>query len=213
MNILCEISGGYDSALAVLKAKEKYKGGKFFGIMVNYGQAPFEKEFELAKKFCVKEGLELKVVEIKNLFHTGTVIGESSSEEKISNIYTPLRNLVILSCASSYAEFIKAEVIIVGSKGLNIDLGKHSFKDSVLPFYVLVEGVLKYASYENICIDPILTNNRNIKMSKKEVIEDLISYGYSLHDFWNCFNSNDVMCGYCNNCLERKEIEKEILHA
>lgn len=213
MRILCQVSGGYDSALSLLIAKEKFPEAVIFGIIIDYGQLPFKKEYELAKKFCLRNNVMLKCVEVKNLFSLGAVSGECLDDDstKLSSIYSPLRNLVMGACTASYAEKISAEIIIVGSKGLNYDASPFSFKDSTLPFYVLLNSLISYASYSKIEILPILMFNRNIKMTKKEVFVALNKRGYSMSDFWNCFNSSEENCGECHNCLEKKEIMKDLL--
>lgn len=208
MKILCEISGGFDSAAAALKAKEKFPHAKFYGIMFKYGQLPFYKEHEKAINFCKRENIDLKIIEINNLFDSGTTKGkDTATKEGISKIYTPFRNGVFLSCAVSYAESIHASYIISGSKGLNDDGKPYSFRDSVLPFYVLMSAVVNYSVYDDIKILPILTQNRNQKMTKQEVFEYLYKKGYKYDDFWNCFNSNETRCGYCNNCVELDKLK------
>lgn len=208
--ILCEVSGGYDSAAALLKTKEMFPDAEIHGFMVQYGQIPESIEEEKALKFCEKENVKLKIVKIYDLFTTGTVTGKDSADTTgVAKIYTPLRNLVIISMAASYAESIGAELIVTGSKGLNDDGKPYSFKDSVLPFYELMNGVLNYTAYKDIKIFPILMHHRNIKMTKREVFEYLSSKGYKMDDFWNCFNSAVEKCGLCNNCIEL-ETNKEV---
>jgi 7-cyano-7-deazaguanine synthase len=207
--IICEISGGADSFLSALYAKDKYPEAEFYGIIFNYGQKPFEKEYECAMLFCQKENIPLKVVTIGNLFDKGTVVGESEAATSgIANIYTPLRNLVFLGCASSYAESIGAERIISGSKTLSVDSGAYSFKDSTLPFYKMFEAMLTYVAYNPIKVEMILGEGRQNKMTKKDVYVQLMERGYSWESFWNCFN--DIECGKCNNCVERNELKDEV---
>lgn len=199
--IVCEISGGYDSAYSAILAKKKYGDYEFHGVIVNYGQLTYNREFEISKKFCENEKIKLHEINIKNLFFSGTVLGEKNNNG--NDIYTPLRNLVILGCVASYTETISGEVIIVGSKGLNVDDNPYSFKDSVLPFYTLFQSTLNYLTDNKIKIDPILMNNRNNKMTKKEVYDGLLENGYDINYFWNCFNSSTTPCGVCNNCKEK----------
>lgn len=213
MKIVVEISGGADSMAAALKTKEMFPTAELHGFMVNYGQLPFSIEVEKAKLFCEKENIQLQIVEIKNLFTSGTVNGENkASKDGVADIYTPLRNLVIISAAASYAEKIGAEYIITGSKGLNDDGEPYSFRDSLLPFYELMNGVLNYTAYKPIKILPILMYHRRNKMTKKEVYEYIHDKGYGINDFWNCFNIGHQRCGFCNNCIELNKYEEEIFN-
>lgn len=211
--VLCEISGGYDSALATLYAQEMFPDAQFYGIFINYNQLPYTKEIELAKKFCRTYNIILEEIQISNLFSSGTCQGGDSAEtltDVYSSIYTPLRNLVILSCASSYAETIGASTIVVGSKGLNYDGQPYSFKDSLHPFYVLFNSVLDYLTDKKIEIVAPLMHRRQIKMKKDQVYKELIDRGHSLSEFWNCFNSAEKDCGVCNNCKEKYAFIQEM---
>lgn len=211
--ILCEISGGADSFLSTLYAMRKYPDAEFHGIFVDYGQAPLDIEYEKASEFCIKNSIKLHRIEIRGLFQTGTITGEKAPTTEVNtvaSVYTPLRNLVIGACASSLAEQLKADEIIVGSKGLNKDGKPYSFGDSVVPFYVLLENVVNFAGYHPIKVNPILTEGRNIKMTKKEVYDELAYLGYTRDDFWNCFNAGPEPCGKCNNCIEYNELMTEL---
>lgn len=206
MKILLEISGGADSMLSSILAINKYKNAEFHGIIINYGQIPFENELDKVVKFCNKFNIELHVIDIKNLFRSGTVTGETYDEiskGQLSDIYTPLRNLVIGATAASLAETLGATVIVTGSKTLNMEQNNPwSFSDSTLGFYVLFNSLLNYLTEGKIKFDTILMNNRNSKMTKFEVFDKLIELNVEISDFWNCFNSNETRCNQCNNCIE-----------
>jgi len=210
MKIVCEISGGADSMMAALKTKEMFPRAKVYGIMFEYGQAPFKIEYKKARAFCRSEHIPLKVVNIKNLFIKGVTKGEGKADTKgIAKVYTPLRNLVFGACAASYAENIGASYIISGSKGLNDDGKPYSFKDSILPFYEIFNCLVNFAAYKPIKVLPILTYHRNTKMTKAEVYDYLESKGYGEKDYWNCFNKGPKRCGKCNNCVEYEKYAED----
>ena len=209
--VVVELSGGADSMVAALEAKKKYPDAEIHGFFVAYHQAPVEIEWQKALEFANAEGILMKRILIEGLFVKGTVEGEESADtDGVAQIYTPLRNLVIGACAASWAENIGADVIISGSKGLNDDGKPYSFRDSLLPFYTLLNAVTQYAAYKPITVDPILTNLRNNKMTKKEVYEYLLDAGYGWDSFWNCFNGGPEPCGECNNCVELNILKSEI---
>ena len=212
MKIVCEISGGADSMLSTLYAKEKYPEAELYGFIVDYGQLQYNIEEKKTYEFCKRNNIPLKTVSVRKLFSKGTVtVNTEKDEEDVALVYTPLRNLVLLSMAASYAENIGAEKIITGSKTLSIDpKDPYSFKDSTLPFYKIFEAMLSYVSYENIKVEMILGEGRNNKMTKKEVYQELLDRGYTWNDFWNCFNSQIEECGYCNNCKEKNIIKKQL---
>lgn len=203
--IVIEISGGADSMLAALKAIDKYGlDSEYHGIFLDYGQVPLKIEVEKAQVFCNKLNIKLHIVRLHNLFTTGAVVGEYDIGE-LSDIYTPLRNFVIGALASSLAERIGASVIVSGSKTLNLDGTPWAFTDSTLGFYLHMDAMLNYLTHGKIKTDPILMENRNTKMTKWEVYDELKGYGFALDDMWNCFNSDTEKCGYCNNCKTLNE--------
>lgn len=212
MKIVCEISGGADSMLSTLVAKEKYPDAEIYCFMVDYGQAPIGIEIIKVIEFCKKNKFSFKIVSLHGLFNSGTVQGEQEADKKdIAKIYTPLRNLVILSMASSYAESIGAERVITGSKTLSVDSSPYSFKDSTLPFYKIFEALLSYVAYNSIKIEVILAEGRQNKMTKQEVYQELFKRGYNWYSFWNCFNAGPEECGKCNNCQEKQRIKNILL--
>lgn len=203
--ILIEISGGADSMLAALKAIEKYGSScEYHGVFLNYGQVPVNIEWRKALSFCERAGITLHEILLRDLFTTGAVNGEHNVGE-VSDVYTPLRNLVIGAIAASLAERLGASVIVSGSKTLNLDGTPWSFTDSTLGFYLHMDAMLNYLTYGKIKTDPILMENRNTKMTKWEVYDELKRYGFALDDMWNCFNSNTEKCGTCNNCKTLNE--------
>jgi len=212
MKIVSEISGGADSMLSTLVAREKYPDAEIHAFMVDYGQITFEKEVVKVIQFLRQEGIKnFKTVTIVNLFSGGTLEGEKVADtEGIAKVYTPLRNLVILSMAASYAESIGADRIITGSKTLSVDSNPYSFKDSTLPFYKMFEAMLSYTAYSPIKVEMILGEGRQNKMTKQEVYQELFRRGYNWNSFWNCFNAGPEECGKCNNCIEKDKI-KDIL--
>ena len=50
-------------------------------------------------------------------------------------------------------------------------------------------------------------SDRNEKMSKLKVYEELQKRGVKPDDTWSCFNNGSAKCK-CNNCIEKREIKK-----
>ncbi len=191
--------------LSALKAIDKYGTGcEYHGVFLNYGQVPLNIEWKKARAFCDRMGITLHEIVSRGLFTTGTVNGEHNVGE-VSDVYTPLRNLVIGAIAASLAERLGASVIVSGSKTLNLDGTPWSFTDSTLGFYLHMDAMLNYLTHGKIKTDPILMENRNTKMTKWEVYDELKAYGFTIDDMWNCFNSDTEKCGHCNNCKTLNE--------
>lgn len=197
--VVCELSGGADSALVAALLKEA--GREVFPIFVNYGQ-PYEWH-EYAKSLLLSKKLglhDLYVVDCQ--LRTGHV-------ENCGAEYVPFRNLVLSAIAVNYAQSIDAVAVYSGSKGLTkVPDDPYSFKDSTAPFYVLVQAVVNYAneSRRGIEVVPLLATGRDRKLLKSEVY-DLLErkYGIIKSDTWSCFNpQGDLECRtMCNNCREK----------
>ncbi len=221
MRVLCELSGGADSTLAAIMAKNKYPKAEFFSLFVNYNQKAVSLEVRASQDIHRMLGWPIsswKSVGIYDLFDGPLINTVSGDVDKVWNnlaaAYLPLRNLVIGAIAVSWADAIKADVIISGSKGLvKIETDPYSFKDSTVPFYVLMEAVANYAKESGrVSIEPILAENRNTKMTKKEVYRQLRSMGFTYTDTVSCFTPvGNAVCGKCKNCVEKRRLWDEIV--
>jgi len=212
MKVVCEFSGGADSILATIKAIEKY-GKDIHAVFVNYGQVCINQEWNVAVRASQRLNIPLHYIKLQDIWTDGGMIsGESSNIGK--DMYTPLRNVALLGAVMAYADSIKAQVIVCGSKGLSKDeKDSYSYYDSTLPFYKLMECVWNYTTEDKSTrkiIDPILAEGRNIKLSKKEVYIELLANGFDYNDTWSCFNGGAIECGECHNCLIKKEIFKSL---
>ena len=212
--IVAEFSGGADSAAAVIIAKEKWPHSEIWPIFVDYGQVYVKQEKERAIYLSQKlNTIPIKLVKIDSLF---TMKKDFTG---LSGVYTPLRNMLLLSVSASYANMIGAETILTGSKGMvKVEGDPYSYYDSTVPFYKMMEAVINYCNEEKtspISVNPILTENRTAKMLKLEVYSILKSYGIGKNETWSCFTPTPegLECGTCHNCkaktLAYKKLESE----
>jgi 7-cyano-7-deazaguanine synthase len=171
-------------------------------------------ELAMAKHLVNKLNiLPLKIVKIDNLF---TMKIEFNG---LSKVYTPLRNMLILSTAASYANMLGADTILVGSKGMvKVEGDPYSYYDSTVPFYTLMENVINYCNENKekpIKVVPILTENRTNKMTKLEVYRILGTRRIYKNETWSCFTptKEGLECGKCHNCkvkaLAYQQLESE----
>lgn len=205
--VVCELSGGADSTLAAIQAQERWPTAIFYGVFVDYGQVCAKQEKRCALRAANKLKLHsLRIVNIQGLWSGGGMIdGESAT----GSVYTSLRNVVILSIAVAYADSIGANRVVTGSKGFSkVDSDPHSYYDSTIPFYKLMEAVWNYTAEikRRVEIVPILAEGRSMKMSKERVYEELLKHGFKFEDTWSCFRGEDEECGKCHNCLIKKKI-------
>ena len=212
MKVVCEMSGGADSTLATIKAQKRWRLAPLYEVFVDYGQVCVKQEKDRAQKAANKLRLcGFKIISLHNIWSGGGMIdGEQKGD---LNVYTPLRNVVILSAVMAYAESIEAGIIVTGSKGFSkVANDPHSYYDSTIPFYKLMEAVWDYTTESErvLRIIPILAEGRTIKMSKIEVYRELLKRGFGFEDTWSCFRGGNKECGECHNCLIKKEVFRKI---
>jgi 7-cyano-7-deazaguanine synthase len=206
MNVVCELSGGADSALAAIYAKRKYGGAHFYCLFVDYGQKYAEEESDASVALAEKifADYNWRRVIVRGLFSESTVVygGRVASE------YFPLRNLVIAAVAASFAVSEHASIIVNGSKSLSrVPTDPYSFRDSTLPFYKLMEAAVNGAlEVGRITIDPILADGREAKLHKVAVYDELLKEGIKPEETWSCYHPSVAgkPCGTCRNCEEKK---------
>lgn len=217
--IVVQLSGGADSALAAIKAKERWPlyetdmtwaefETEFYGVFVNYNQVCAKQELRCATEMARKLSLQdLRVIELQSVWSGGGMI--SGEQEGNSDVYTPLRNVALLGATMAYAESIEADIVVTGSKGFSKIPGvDHSYYDSTLAFHKLMEAVWNYTveNKRRVEVIPILAEGRTTTMSKEEVYRELLEHGFGPEDTWSCFRGEEKECGICYNCKVKKEI-------
>jgi 7-cyano-7-deazaguanine synthase in queuosine biosynthesis len=221
MNVVCELSGGADSALAAIYARRKYSAS-FYCLFVDYGQPYAEKEHEASLRLVTKifDNAIWRRVVFRGLFSEST----AAYGNQVASEYFPLRNLVISAVAASLAVSVQASVIVNGSKSLSrVPTDAYSFRDSTLPFYKMMEAAVNSAVEEgHITIDPILADGRDQKMKKEHVYLELMHNGIQPEETWSCYHPVRITkefepagtlepCGKCRNCLEKKQIVQALM--
>lgn len=210
MNVVCELSGGADSALAAIYAKRKYPDAKFYCLFVDYGQLYEKQEAEASLRLAEKifpGNHHWDRTEVKYLFTDW----DARETDTVASEYYPLRNLVITAFAASRAVLVGAEVIVNGSKSLSrVPTDKYSFRDSTLPFYTLMEAAVNGAMEAGrIRIEPLLALGREAKLHKVAVYDELRREGIQPEESWSCYHpllgvGHYEPCGRCRNCVEKQ---------
>ena len=122
-NAVIILSGGMDSVTTLAVAKDK--GFTCYTLSFNYGQKSIS-ELNAASYYSKKYNcVEHKVFDInfKNFTDSALTNNSSSviedSKENIPNTYVPMRNIIFLSIACSWAENIKSSNIFIGANAID----------------------------------------------------------------------------------------------
>lgn len=202
------LSGGLDSTVATAYFKDKYE---IQAITFDYGQRSAEMEIKSAKAICEKLKMEHEVIELPWLGKLGGSALTSDQEvpkleldeldekeicdETARKVWVPGRNVVFTAIATSFAEGVSAEKIIVGW-----DLEEAAtFPDNSKEFLDAFNRVLDIGSIYDIEIEAPL-----IDKSKKEIVELGVKVGAPLELSYSCYIGEETHCGVCESCMRRK---------
>lgn len=209
-------SGGLDSYF--LACLLQYYDFEIHHIFIDYGQNSVKKELESAEKIVSKYGGSLHKVTIdlpwlKDVcLLNGGVAKSVTSEEEVylggvqTGIYVPMRNLLFIGIASSYAEAYKIPYIATGIDGMQDKEGNplHGTPDKHPNFAIKLEQALTESSslyhidrkkFEILC--PIIGNE------KIDTVRVGLDLGCDFTDSWTCYNSTEKPCLACDSCLQR----------
>jgi 7-cyano-7-deazaguanine synthase len=204
---VCLCSGGMDSTIAATMAKRA--GYELYLFHVNYGQKAEKKELEVISK--IKEALgavELVSVDI-DLFRNLSALTSTDSAiptgEQVDlnakatpSTWVQCRNLVFVSLAAAYAEYLGAEKIFVGFNAEEAQSYPDNRPEFVERFNFLLPKAVASFSQAPAIEAPL------VNMFKREIVKTGIDVGAPLALTWSCYLNGDKQCGVCESCQHRK---------
>ena len=187
------LSGGIDSATALLLAKETYSAR---ALTFEY-RGIADSEIQSAREMAAKIGvIEHRFVRLPDLREAADIPGINFGG--LPPTYIPLRNSVFYSLAASYAEETKASALVGGHNRDDTPV----FADVSPTFFANLEKAFRAGS-------PILRSRRLRilrplgRMRKHQVVRLASSIGVPLRLTWSCHRSGREHCWECTGCLAR----------
>jgi 7-cyano-7-deazaguanine synthase len=194
-------SGGMDSTVLLHEFKDKIK----LAISFYYGSKHNHREQEYALKTCLKLGIPHKVITMdfsafgisSNLLKSGGDIPHGHYEdESMKQTVVPFRNGIMLSIASGIAESIDAKTILIANHA-----GDHAiYPDCREDFIHYMSKAISKGTYNGI---EILAPFKSI--SKRSIALEGKSLGIDFNGTYSCYEGDEIHCGECGTCVERKE--------
>ncbi len=201
------LSGGLDSTVATAYFKDKYE---IYALTFNYGQRSAEMEIKSARAVCENLGIKHTVLDLPWLKKLGKSALTSDAEvpelkideldskeicnETARKVWVPGRNVVFTAIATSFAEALNAEKIIVGW-----DMEEAvTFPDNSKEFLDAFNNVLKIGTLEGVQIDAPVIN-----MSKIEIVKLGIEINAPINLSYSCYMGGEEHCGVCESCVRR----------
>ena len=203
MKVVVLCSGGMDSIVALHWAAREHSvvlvTSFDYGAKHNHRELPFAAEH--AAKFNVRHEV-VKLDFINRLFSSdllksGAAIPEGHYEAtNMKQTVVPFRNGIMLSIAGGLAESFRAEGLVIAAHG-----GDHAiYPDSREEFMRAMGDALALGTYAGVqLLRPF------IAMSKADIATAGAGLGVDFARTWSCYKGEDLHCGKCGTCVERRE--------
>jgi 7-cyano-7-deazaguanine synthase len=190
MSIVTLVSGGLDSTLMAVLAKEAEI--EQFPLFVNYGQRSLKRELAACRRSMRHNGLRAPAV--ANIAGFGTLIRSGLTDSTLhvmEDAFTPGRNLLFLLLGAAYAYEVGANAVTIGLLSERTSL----FPDQTSHFITTAESMLSECMGRPIkVLTPLseFTKHDVVRLSRKRKIDGTYS----------CHVGKQVPCGRCISCRE-----------
>lgn len=210
--IIVLLSGGIDSTTLLWLSKKMF--GEVYAISFNYGQrhlVELKHAIALGKMAGVKEHFVVNIPHLKGLkgnalTDTDISVPSENYPDQPPITTVPMRNLIFLSIAASYADVYEIE---------NIGIGIHSldspYPDCRAEFASSVEAAINASSVM------VAKKKNRIKvftpflgMTKKDIVKLGSSLGVPFDKTYSCYKGTNPPCGECATCRQRDDALRSI---
>lgn len=193
-----------DSTVAA--ALVRAQGYDIAALHVTYGHRTAERERKAFADICAAWGITRHlVVSIEHLrLIGGSALTDLSipiptgqlERTEIPPTYVPFRNAHLLSIATSWAEVLGAEAIVIGA----VEEDSSGYPDCREVFYRAFQQVIELGTRPETHIQ-LLTPVLHLR--KREIVQLGMELGVPFHLTWSCYSRQDLACGECDSCLLR----------
>lgn len=197
MKYLVQVSGGLDSAAALIWARDREyltASGRpdVFGVFYDWGQPYAAMEWVAACQLCY----QLNVGLLRFVLPM-----EVDSKFRVPE-YVPVRNFVLTAHSLSLAIARRVDKVVVGSKTASVRPGDpYSFQDSSKRFFDWMDQMSIMLSEPGQAVVPRIVMPL-VGQNKKDVIITLRKAGIDPDSLWTCYGSGPEPCGECYHCKQ-----------
>ncbi|MDW8067146.1 MAG: 7-cyano-7-deazaguanine synthase QueC [Aquificaceae bacterium] len=213
--VIVLLSGGMDSATLLWLCKREFQ--QVYAISFDYGQR-HKVELKYAKQLAsiaeVKEHILVEVPHyrlIRNsaLLEGGPEVPTGSYTQEVPATNVPMRNLVFLAIAGSFADSLEIDHIAIGVHALDTP-----YPDCRVEFITAMEAAINAGSAY------VARTKRRIHLyapflgfSKIDIARLGKSLGVPFEKTYSCYMGTEPPCGVCATCLQREEALRAVMQA
>ena len=175
------------------------------GISFDYGSNHNAKEIPFARWHCEQLGIEHITIDLafmpqyfkSSLLEGADAIPEGHyADENMKSTVVPFRNGIMLSIAAGIAESRGLKYVMMANHG-----GDHTIYPDCRPEFVeAMSEATKAGTFPGIEILAPYTNITKVDIARKGK-----ELGIDYSKTWSCYKGENVHCGKCGTCVERKE--------
>ena len=199
-NALLILSGGMDSVTLLYDRATEIA----LAVSFDYGSNHNDKEIPFARFHCEKLGIPHITIPLKFMrdYFTSSLLSGADAipegnyaSENMKSTVVPFRNGIMLSVAAGLAE----------SRGLTkVMMANHFGDHEVYPdcrksFVDHMSNAIAAGTYAGITIDAPYT-----EISKADIARRGKTLGIDYSETWSCYKGEEIHCGKCATCIERK---------
>jgi len=203
MRVVVLLSGGMDSVTAFYHVLREHD--VVAAVSFDYGAKHNHKEIPFARHHCERNGVHHQVISMgfvnelfqSDLLQSGGDIPEGHyAAENMKQTVVPFRNGIMLSIAAGYAESLEAEGLVIAAHS-----GDHAiYPDCREEFMQSIADAMRFGTYAQVdLLRPF------IEMNKAQIAASGHELGVDYAMTWSCYKGQDIHCGKCGTCVERRE--------
>lgn len=201
--VMVLLSGGLDSTTLLYEIHRHVE--RVIAVSFDYGSKHNAKELPQAAAQCNNLGIEHIIIPLpfmndhfaSDLLRSGGEIPEGHyQKETMKQTVVPFRNGIMLSIAAGLAASRSCDSLAIAAHA-----GDHAiYPDCREPFMLQMAGAIKSGTYAGIeLLRPF------IDYSKTDIVRLGAELGVDYANTWSCYKGNEIHCGKCGTCVERRE--------
>lgn len=209
MKTILIYSGGLDSTVLLFDLIER--GYTVKALSFNYSQRHL-KELKTATYFAKKLNIEHKIIDLSSLiscFGNSALVDKKQilpdqkyATDNLKTTVVPNRNMIFISIAAAWA---------ISEKYNTVSYAAHNNDTALYPdcretFASSLNKTLQLADWH-----PVSLLRPYIDLSKSDIVKKAHTLKNipPLQKTWSCYAGQDIHCGTCSTCIDRKEAFKK----